>query len=68
MKPNVDAAANNFKRALGALDKILLTKTYLVGNEVTFADIAVVTALFLAFVNLLDKPTRSEFKNVTLSW
>ncbi|KAG1054558.1 hypothetical protein G6F43_003428 [Rhizopus delemar] len=65
MKPNVDAATNNFKRALGALDKILLTKTYLVGNEVTFADISVVTALFLAFVNLLDKPTRSEFKNVT---
>ncbi|KAI7904422.1 uncharacterized protein BX663DRAFT_504993 [Cokeromyces recurvatus] len=65
MKPNVDAAANNLKRALAALDKILLTKTYLVGHQVTLADIAVVTALVNSYVFLLDKAARAEFKNVT---
>ncbi|KAI8982542.1 hypothetical protein BDB01DRAFT_843428 [Pilobolus umbonatus] len=64
LKPNVDAAFTNFKRALGALDKVLLTKTYLVGNEVTFADICVVTSIVPAFTYMLNKENRAEFKNV----
>ncbi|KAI9485432.1 MAG: hypothetical protein EXX96DRAFT_494550 [Benjaminiella poitrasii] len=65
MKPNVDAASNNLKRALAALDKVLLTKTYLVGHQITYADIAVVTSLVASYVKVLDKAARSEFKNVT---
>ncbi|EIE88418.1 hypothetical protein G6F55_012421 [Rhizopus delemar] len=65
MKPNVDTAIANFKRALGALDKLLLTKTYLVGEDITFADISVVPVLFRAYTNVLDKAARAEFKNVT---
>ncbi|KAI9497897.1 hypothetical protein BDB00DRAFT_544875 [Zychaea mexicana] len=65
MKPSVDAGTEKVKRALGALDKILLTKTYLVGDEVTFADIAVVTSLVLGYKTVFDKAFRSEFKNVT---
>ncbi|KAL9550530.1 hypothetical protein MBANPS3_004693 [Mucor bainieri] len=65
LKPNVDAAANNLKRALGALNKVLLTKTYLVGHQITYADIAVVTSLIPSFTLVLDKAARAEFKNVT---
>ncbi|CEI97373.1 hypothetical protein RMCBS344292_11508 [Rhizopus microsporus] len=65
LKPSVDTATANFKRALGALNSVLLTKTYLVGNDVTYADIAVVTSLFYAYTKLLDKAARDEFKNVT---
>ncbi|GAN03435.1 elongation factor 1-gamma family protein [Mucor ambiguus] len=65
LKPNVDAAANNLRRALGALNKVLLTKTYLVGHQVTYADIAVVTSLIPSFSVVLDKAARAEFKNVT---
>jgi elongation factor 1-gamma len=64
MKPNVDAAASKVKRALDALNKVLLTKTYLVGHQITYADIAVVTSLVLPFTLVLDKATRAEFKNV----
>ena len=65
MKPNVDAGIEKVKRALGALDQILLSKTYLVGEDITFADIAVVTALVLGYKTVFDKAFRSEFKNVT---
>ncbi|CAO3610712.1 unnamed protein product [Mucor hiemalis] len=65
LKPNVNAAIAKFKRALGALDKVLLTKTYLVGHEITYADIAIATSLVLAYTQVVDKAGRSEFKNVT---
>ncbi|KAI8330141.1 hypothetical protein EDC96DRAFT_471057 [Choanephora cucurbitarum] len=65
MKPNVDAATDRLKRALGALNKVLETKTYLVGESVTFADIAVATTLVLGYTTVFDKAFRSEFKNVT---
>ncbi|KAL0084577.1 hypothetical protein F4703DRAFT_1855043 [Phycomyces blakesleeanus] len=65
LKPNVDAAQEKVKRTLGALDKILLTKTYLVGEEITYADICVACALVPLFTLLLDKPLRDEYKNVT---
>ena len=65
LKPTVDAAAAAFKRALGALNTVLLTKTYLVGHTITYADIAIVTSLVNTFNLVLDKPIRNEFKNVT---
>ncbi|CAO3594788.1 unnamed protein product [Absidia cylindrospora] len=65
MKPNVDAATEKTKRALDVLNKVLLDKTYLVGESVTLADIAVITAISNAFKLLLDKPLRDQYKNVT---
>jgi elongation factor 1-gamma len=65
LKPNVDAAVANFKRALGALNTVLKTKTYLVGHEITYADIAIATSLVFSYTLVLDKAGRSEFKNVT---
>ncbi|KAI9008978.1 hypothetical protein CLU79DRAFT_723129 [Phycomyces nitens] len=65
MKPNVDAAQEKVKRTMAALDKILLTKTYLVGEDITYADIAIVCNLALPYTVIFDKAFRSEYKNVT---
>ncbi|KAL9547278.1 hypothetical protein MBANPS3_006247 [Mucor bainieri] len=65
MKPNVDAATERVKRALAALNKILESKTYLVGHQITFADISVVCALVLGYTTVFDKAFRAQFKNVT---
>ncbi|CEP19706.1 hypothetical protein [Parasitella parasitica] len=65
LKPTVDAATEKTKRALLALNKYLQSKTYLVGEAITFADIAVVTSLVLGFKTVFDKTLRDEMKNVT---
>ncbi|KAF7721906.1 Elongation factor 1-gamma [Apophysomyces ossiformis] len=65
VKPSVETGEKNLKRALAALDKILLDKTYLVGEQVTYADIAVTCALVTPFRLVLDKAAREEYKNVT---
>ncbi|KAI8393597.1 uncharacterized protein BYT42DRAFT_551606 [Radiomyces spectabilis] len=65
MKPTVDGAIEKTKRAMAALDKILLTKTFLVGESVTYADIALVTSLVLPYKVVFDKAFRSQYKNVT---
>ncbi|KAI8092721.1 uncharacterized protein BX664DRAFT_327974 [Halteromyces radiatus] len=65
LKPSVDAAIEKVKRALGALDKVLLSRTYLVGEDITYADIAVATSLVFPYKLLFDKSFRSQYKNVT---
>ncbi|KAG0166758.1 Elongation factor 1-gamma [Apophysomyces sp. BC1015] len=65
VKPSVENAEKNLRRALAALDKILLDKTYLVGEQVTYADISVVCGLVAPYRTLIDKEARQEFKNVT---
>ena len=65
VKPAIDAAAERVKRALGALNTVLETKTYLVGESVTYADICVAISLVNLYTFVLDKPTRDQFKNVT---
>ncbi|KAI8333047.1 hypothetical protein BC941DRAFT_462692 [Chlamydoabsidia padenii] len=65
MKPNVDAATEKTKRALDALNKVLINKTYLVGESVTLADISVVTSLIYGYKLLFDKTFRDQYKNVT---
>lgn len=49
---------------LDALNKILLTRTYLVGEGVTLADIAVCCVLLPAFQSVLDGAARSKVANV----
>ncbi|KAI7848551.1 hypothetical protein BDC45DRAFT_305730 [Circinella umbellata] len=65
VKPAVEGAADRLKRALGALNSVLETKTYLVGESVTYADICVAISLVNLFTFVLDKPIRDQFKNVT---
>jgi elongation factor 1-gamma len=61
----LENAISNIKRALGALNKSLLTKTYLVGESITLADIILASILTSCFKDFLDKPLRDEFKNIT---
>ncbi|KAI7864270.1 glutathione S-transferase [Spinellus fusiger] len=62
--PAEELAQQNLKRALTTLDKIVANKTYLVGDEITYADICVVTSLVPSYTYVFDKSAREEFKNV----
>lgn len=56
-------AQEDIKKVLSILDNHLLTRTYLVGNYVTLADIAVATALLQLYQLVLDPTFRKEFIN-----
>jgi len=56
-------AQEDVKKVLSILDNHLLTRTYLVGNRVTLADIAVATSLIQLYTLVLDPATRKEFVN-----
>jgi len=49
---------------LAALNQLLLTRTYLVGEKVTLADVTVCCVLLPAFQKSLDASARSSCKNV----
>jgi elongation factor 1-gamma len=46
------------------LDEVLITRTYLVGESVTLADISVFSTLVDLYKNLLDAESRATFVNV----
>jgi len=56
-------AQEDIKKVLSILDNYLLTRTYLVGNYVTLADVAVATALLPLYQLVLDPTFRKEFVN-----
>jgi elongation factor 1-gamma len=58
-------AVAGLKKSLGTLDKVLLNKTYLVGERITLADIAVATSLYLPFKLVLDAEFRKQHKNLS---
>lgn len=58
-------ATEGLKKSLGVLEKILLKKTYLVGERITLADISVATSLYFPFKLVLDTEFRKNFKNLT---
>ncbi|KAG2186113.1 hypothetical protein INT43_002551 [Umbelopsis isabellina] len=64
LKPSVDAAIEKVKRAMDVLNKVLLHQTYLVGEKVTFADIAIATSLIMPYKVLFDQEFRAQYKNV----
>jgi elongation factor 1-gamma len=59
-----DRGQQGVKSALSRLDAHLLTKTYLVGERITLADIAVFCTLLQAFQWVLDPATRAPYVNV----
>jgi elongation factor 1-gamma len=63
-KEQVTKAKGEVERLLAVLDTVLLTRTYLVGERVTLADITVFTTLVDLYKNLLDEETRKPFVNV----
>lgn len=59
-----DRAQADLFRALGVLEAHLLSNTFLVGNGITLADIAIVCALFNPMRMILDTETRARYPAV----
>jgi len=64
-KLNTTRAIEDIKKALTALNNILSTRTYLVGESVTLADIHVAVALIHLYQLVLDPEFRTPFGHVT---
>lgn len=64
-KNGTDRAKEDIKQALKSLNDHLLTRTFLVGERVTLADIAVACTLISLFKQVLDPAFRAPFGNVT---
>jgi len=62
------AAQQALKKALGVLDAYLKTRTYLVGDAVTLADIIVFANLWLGYTKMFDPEFRKPFPNVLRFW
>lgn len=58
-------AKSELKKILNLLDQYLSTRTYLVGERVTLADVTVACDLFLLFQWIIDFTMREEHKHVT---
>ncbi|XP_038075313.1 elongation factor 1-gamma-like [Patiria miniata] len=63
-KANTERAKEDVKKALGFLNDTLKTKTFLVGERVTLADISVACSLLLLYKNVLEPQFRAPFTNV----
>jgi len=63
-KQDTEAAINQLKVCLLKLNKDLLTKTFLVGERVTLADITLCTSLVMLYVQVLDPNFRKSYENV----
>lgn len=61
---SVAKARSETERCLKALDDYLLTRTYLVGESVTLADISVFAVLTDLYKNLLDADSKKSFANL----
>jgi len=59
-----DQAKRDFARALNVLEAHLSDKTYLVGQQITLAEITVVTTLVYPFKFVADAAYRAAFPNV----
>ena len=66
-KPSQNRARQEILHYLEVLNTVLLTRTYLVGETVTLADISVVCTLVPVFQRVMDAATRSKLSNV-LRW
>lgn len=64
-KPAVEKAKQHIDRALSILNKVLATRTFLVGNTITLADIVCVCNLVALFRYVLDRKKRAQFPHVT---
>jgi len=63
-KQDTEKAKEQIKKALTVLNNFLKTRTYLVGERITQADITVACDLLLAYQYVLDPAFRGSFQNV----
>jgi elongation factor 1-gamma len=54
-----------FKRALQTLENHLLLRTYIVGEQITLADISCASAIFYPMKFIMDKSFRKDFSSVS---
>jgi len=64
IKQQVDESKNELLRLLHDLDSYLLSRTYLVGERISLADIAMCCNLLPAFQHVLEAEVRKPFVNV----
>jgi elongation factor 1-gamma len=64
-KQNHERAKDELKHILQLLNNYLRTKTYLVGERITLADIAVASDLLLLFQWIVEPSLREPYPNVT---
>uniref|UniRef100_A0A674GQ05 Eukaryotic translation elongation factor 1 gamma n=1 Tax=Taeniopygia guttata TaxID=59729 RepID=A0A674GQ05_TAEGU len=64
-KQATEVAKEEVRRVLGVLDGHLRTRTFLVGERVSLADISLVCALLWLYKQVLDPAFRGPFGNVT---
>lgn len=64
-KNAVASAKTDAAAALGALNTLLATRTFLVGERISLADITVATVLVPLFEHALDAENRGKYGNVT---
>jgi elongation factor 1-gamma len=60
-----DKAVEDLNKALATLERHLLSRTFVVGEAVTLADIVLVAALFYPFKLVLDAGARAPYPSVT---
>jgi len=63
-KQETDKAMTHLKACLTKLNNDLLTRTFLVGERITLADITLCTSLVMLYVQVLDAKFREAFGNV----
>ncbi|BGP49835.1 hypothetical protein JCM10450v2_005740 [Rhodotorula kratochvilovae] len=68
VKPAVEAAKAKAIKHLEHLEKVLASRTFLVGERVTLADIFVASVLFRGFENVLDAEWRKANPNTVRFW
>ncbi|KOC69822.1 Alanine--tRNA ligase, cytoplasmic [Habropoda laboriosa] len=64
MKTNIKTSKEDVLSSLKKLNNILLTKTYLVRERISLADIAVFTALLPLYEHVLDPACRKQYTNL----
>jgi len=64
-KAATDKGKADIRNVLDLLNHYLLTRTFLVGQRLTLADIVVATSLLRLYQNVLDPNFRKSFANVT---
>jgi len=63
-KQETENAMNHLRNCFAKLNNDLLTKTFLVGERITLADITLSTALVMLYVQVLDDKFRASYGNL----
>merc|ERR1719312_933360 len=63
-KNSTEKAKNDVKKVMETLNQHLLTRTYLVGERISQADISVVCNLKMLYTHVMDSAFRSAYPNV----